>query len=312
MINNDNGFEGMIAVEKVLINGKEYAFIKDYKDNALFRKSYNALTQKTYGFDFEQWYQAGYWGGGYVPYSLLDGGNIIANVSISIIDFLALGENKRYIQIGTVMTDSRYRNQGLARYLIEKVIEEWKDKCDMLYLFANDSVLNFYPKFGFTVANEYQCSKTITNNNEIAVAQRLDMSLKSSIELLIEKINNSISISKLTMLKNMGLIMFYCTSFMRNNVYYLEGEDVIVIGELDGDTLYLQDIFSSTEVDLDNIIKALTNKEIKTVVLGFTPNDTRGYCVNLLQEDNTTLFVMKDKEDLFKNNKLMFPVLSHT
>lgn len=87
---------------------------------------------------------------------------------------------------------------------------------------------------------------------------------------------------------------------------------MIVIAKFEGDTLYLQDIFSPSEVDIDNIIKALTNKEMKTVVLGFTPNDTSSYCVNLLQEANTTLFVMKDKEDLFQNNKLMFPVLSHT
>lgn len=296
---------------KILIDGKEYAFIKDYKDNAVFRKSYNSLTEKTYGFDFEQWYQTGYWGSGYVPYSLLDGENIVANVSVSIIDCLVLGENKKYIQIGTVMTDSAHRNHGLIRYLMEKVLEEWKDKCDMIYLFANDSVLNLYPKFGFMAVNEYQCSKTITNDHEIIVAEKLDMSLDDSRELVINKINNSISISKLGMMKNVGLVMFYCTSFMRENVYYLKGQDVIVIAELEGDSLYLQDIFSPSEVDVDNIIKELTNKEIKTVVFGFTPNDASSYCVNLLQEDNTTLFVMKDKKDLFQNNKLMFPILSH-
>lgn len=298
-------------MEKILINGVDYAFIKDYKDNESLRRSYNKLTQKTYEFDFEQWYQSGYWGSSYIQYSLLDGEDIIANVSISIIDCLILGENKRYIQIGTVMTDIAYRNQGLVRYLMEKVIEEWKNKCDMLYLFANDSVLNFYPKFGFTVLAEYQCSKSITNDNEFIVAERLNMSLDDNRELVVEQINNSIPISKLVMLKNVGLVMFYCTSFMKDNVYYLKGQDAIVIAEIDGNTLYLQDIFSPSEVDVDNIIVALTNKEVKKVVFGFTPNDASSYCMNLLEENNTTLFVMKDKKDLFQNNKLMFPVLSH-
>ncbi len=36
-----------------------------------------------------------------------------------------------------------------------------------------------------------------------------------------------------------------------------------------------------------------------------------GINVNLLHEDDTTLFVMKDKADLFQKNKIMFPVLSH-
>ncbi|MCB2360827.1 hypothetical protein [Clostridium estertheticum] len=98
---------------------------------------------------------------------------------------------------------------------------------------------------------------------------------------------------------------------MSNNFYYLREQDAIVIAEFEGDTLYLQDIFSPLEVNLDNIIKNISNKEVKTVALGFSPSDTGSYCVNLLQKDDTTLFVMKDKEDLFQNNKLMFSVLSH-
>lgn len=47
------------------------------------------------------------------------------------------------------MTDVKYRDQGLLRIIMEKVIAEWKDKCELIYLFANDSVLDFYPKFGF-------------------------------------------------------------------------------------------------------------------------------------------------------------------
>lgn len=306
-----NNFEGIIRMEEVFINDKKYTFIKDFKDNTLFRKSYNVLTQKTYGFDFEQWYQSGYWGSGYMPYSLLDGENIVANVSTSIVDCLVLGETKRYIQIGTVMTDPDYQNQGLARYLMKRVIEECKSKCDMIYLFANDSVLNFYPKFGFTAVREYQYFKTITNDNEVVVAEKLDMSLEDNRELVIDKVNNSISMSKLTMMKNVGLVMFYCTSFMSDKVYYLSKQDVIAIAELQGDTLYLQDIFSLSAVDLDSVIKSLTNKEVKAVVLGFIPNDIDSYFVNLLEEDDTTLFVMEDKADLFKDNKLMFPILSH-
>jgi len=209
------------------------------------------------------------------------------------------------------MTDPSYRNQGLSRYLMTRVIAEWKDKCDMTFLFANDSVLDFYPKFGFTAVSEYQYSKTIASDNEKIGAEKLDMSLEQSRELVIEKVNNSILMSKLAVLKNVSLTMFYCTSFMRNNVYYLKEMDAVVIAEFQGNTLYLQDIFSPWKVDIDNIIKLLANKEVNKVVLGFTPNNTEGYEVKLLKEEDTTLFVMKDKAALFQNNKLMFPVLSH-
>lgn len=307
----ENDIERMITMEQVLINGKKYTYIKDFKHNDLLRKSYNELTQNIYEFDFEQWYQGGYWGSGYIPYSLMDGENIVASVAASIVNCLVLGERKRYIQIGTVMTDSVYRNQGLARYLMEKVIEEYNNKCDMIYLFANDGALEFYPKFGFTSTSEYQYSKTIINENEDIVAEKLDMSLENNKKLLVEKANNSISMSKLTILKNVAQVMFYCTSFMSDNVYYLREENVIVIAEFHGDTLHLQDIFSDSEVDLDIIIKLLTNKEVKTVDFGFTPNDVNNYDIKLFRQDDTTLFVMEDKAELLQDNKLMFPLLSH-
>ncbi|MCS4521567.1 GNAT family N-acetyltransferase [Clostridium botulinum] len=65
---------------------------------------------------------------------MLDGDNVVSNVSVNIIDFLILGEEKRYVQIGTVMTDEEYRGQGLCRALMERVIKEWEDKCDLIYL----------------------------------------------------------------------------------------------------------------------------------------------------------------------------------
>ena len=312
LLHDESDFKGMIAMEKILIKNKEYIFIKDFKDNSSLRKSYNELTNRTYGFDFEQWYEGGYWGNSYIPYSLMDGDNIVANVSASIIDFFVLEEDKRYMQIGTVMTDPAYRNQGLARYLMERVIEEWKSNCDMIYLFANDSVLDFYPKFGFEPASEHQYYKTITCNNEDITAEKLDMSSHYNRKLLEEKVANSIPISKLSMIKNVGLIMFYCTYFMSDAVYYIRKQDAILIGEFKDDTLYLYDIFSSSEIDLDNAIKSIGNKEIKTVALGFTPRCLDGYSLKSLKEDNTTLFIMKDKPSLFKDDKLMFPVLSHT
>jgi hypothetical protein len=38
----------------VEVNGKKYTFAVHYKDDDIIRNSFNALTRKTYGFDFEQ------------------------------------------------------------------------------------------------------------------------------------------------------------------------------------------------------------------------------------------------------------------
>lgn len=82
------------------------------------------------------------------------------------------------------MTDKEYRGMGLSRWLIEKTLEDWKDKCDAVYLFANDSVLNFYPKFGIEKALEYQYKKKV--NKKCEIVKKLDMSEAHDRRLLLD------------------------------------------------------------------------------------------------------------------------------
>ena len=129
--------------------------VKHYRNNSALRASFNELARKTFGIDFEPWYQRGFWTDRYDPYSVVENGRIIANVSVNHMDMRILGERKRLIQLGTVMTDPQYRNRGLIRMLMEQIQQEFAD-ADGMFLFANDSVLEFYPKFGFRKGTEYE------------------------------------------------------------------------------------------------------------------------------------------------------------
>ena len=140
--------------------------IKNYRDNEMLRKSFNALAMKTYGLDFEDWYQNGYWGEAYTPYSIVEEGKIVANVSVNTMDFILDGSRKHVIQLGTVMTDEAYRKKGYSRMLMEEVEKDYAGKTEGIYLFANDSVLDFYPKFGFERAFEYGYEKEMTSERK--------------------------------------------------------------------------------------------------------------------------------------------------
>ena len=145
------------------INHTNYGFAKDFKHDQKLRRSFNQLTEATFGFSLENWYQDGLWGDYYIPYSLLRGDQVISNVSINRIEFDIENERKVGIQIGTVMTDENYRHRGLNRFIMEQVMNDWKDRADFIYLFANNSVLDFYPKFDFQIIDEYQHSKKIVS-----------------------------------------------------------------------------------------------------------------------------------------------------
>lgn len=94
---------------KEVINLK-YSYSTSVKNNDIIRKSFNELTRNTFCFDFVNWYQSGHWGELYIPHVLLDGEKVISNVSVNLMQFDMCGQKKNYLQLGTIMTDLRYRN----------------------------------------------------------------------------------------------------------------------------------------------------------------------------------------------------------
>lgn len=292
---------------ELIINGKKYCFVNNYKEDDKLRSSFNELTRKTYGFDFEQWYQLGYWKERYIPYSFTYKDEIVANVSVNKIDFMIEGDVKNTIQIGTVMTDKLHRNRGLIRKLMDIVLKEYEGCSDFMYLFANDSVVEMYPKFGFEKVDEYQSIKQIKKKKNDFTIRKLEMDNRNDKNIFTRLASNAKSISKISMLDNFGLIMFYCNSFMKNNIYYIKQLNIAVIVEYYGNKLYLQDVFSEKDFNLDSVINALSNHENTMVILGFTPLEDKSFSTKILKEEDTTLFV-RGKNII---GKTMFPIISH-
>ncbi len=286
-----------------------YAIVKAYQDNALLRNSFNNLAGEIFALNFEDWYQNGYWGEKYIPYSIVDRGVVVANVSVNIMDFEYNGTMKRYLQIGTVMTKESHRNQGLSRFLMEEVLKDFKSNVDGMFLFANDTVLNFYPKFGFHEGKEYQYTKDIDTQTEF-IAIPIPMNDKEDWKALEEAINSSVGNSSLDSRFNVELIMFYVTKFMNNNVFFIESQNAYVIAEIDEDQLKLFNVFSPEKADLEQTIKSF-GQQIKKVTLEFTPLNKADYTRTERKKEDTTLFLLgKDFGD-FEEHKLMFPELSH-
>jgi len=198
----------------------KYNYVKDYKNNDKLREGFNELAKKIHQIDFTDWYNNGFWREKYIPYSFFDGEKAIANISVNLMDFKMDGIEKHYIQIGTVMTDEDYRNLGLSRSLMEEIIHEYKDKVDGIYLFGNDTVLDFYPKFGFKKIREYQYIKDIDSSDNIEKIQHIDMADKVNWQHFFNTLENSVSNDRFNV-DNFGLVAFWTTGWLNNCVYYL-------------------------------------------------------------------------------------------
>jgi len=278
--------------------------IKTIRDDAQLRGSFNDLTERTFGFHFENWHRLGYWRENYCPYAMVEDGRVVANVSVNHTDFLLEGQRVKLIQLGTVMTDPDYRNRGLIRRIMAEIEQDWADKVDGMYLFANDEVLEFYPKFGFVKGRETQYARAVCRSGA-RTAVRKSMESEEN-RLALERAMEKHSAGGFPAVGNPGLTFFYVTSFMSECVWYDGALDAWAVAEEDGDTLTLHAVFGA---GTEEMIAAFGG--VKRAVLGYVPEDTAGYDRGEVVEEDSTFFVKGAFFENFEKRGLRIPTLSH-
>lgn len=281
--------------------------VKDYRDNKVLRDSFNKLAKKVFDLDFEGWYRNGFWNENYIPYSVVVDGKVVANVSVNRCDMNYNGSVLKLIQLGTVMTDPDYRGKGYARILMKKIMQEYEGRTDGMFLYANDSVLAFYPKFGFYEKAEYQYSRPVKSSTE-DVTKKVPMDTADDWAKMVKVMKNKAQCGNMTMCGNEDLFMFYLSQFMRKCVYYIGQSDTYVIAEIEGDTLMIHAIFG--EASVDEVIASF-GSAIRRATLFFTPIDRRGYEETVVDEENTTFFVKGKVFETIGDDKFIFQAIAH-
>lgn len=253
-----------------VIAGKTFQYVPNALYDEKRRNQYFSLVKKVFDLNFSLWYASGFCGDSFIPYTLYDGDIAVASVGIAIGNFKWQNSLLKLAQISTVMTEPNYRGMNLSKWLMELVLRELKDKSDLIYLYANDSVLEFYPKFGFDKVSEYAYSMPITRGT--ATYRKLDLAVPKDVNLLVEKyklFNNPFS--ALTMENHLSQMMFHCMTFLRDNIYYVERFDAVVIAEHDDEAIFCYDIFTNSNSSIIDILSSLTNEKTSVVDLGFMP-----------------------------------------
>jgi GNAT superfamily N-acetyltransferase len=268
------------------------SFIKSYRDNEDLRKSFNQLASNTFGIEFESWYQNGYWTEKYQPYSFIDNSKVVANVSVNHVNLVIHSEIKQAIQIGTVMTHPDYRNRGLSRRLMEIVLDDFK-QVDLVYLFANQTVLDFYPKFGFHSIEEVQFKMDYNPTTPGPFSmKRLDGTNQEDLAFIYNLVKNRKTISdKFATTSSEELLMFYCLMVFSQDLYYLEDENALVIFQIEEDCLHLYDVVSPLKINHHSILRKIATPECRKVVFHYHP-DEKELNLNKIQFiTNNVLFI---------------------
>ncbi len=286
-------------------------YLTHIREIPALRESFFRLARATFSIDFSRWYARGHWTDDYLPHVLAEDGRVLACVAVNRMHFLRNGKERNYLQLGTVMTDPAFRGRGLGRQLLERVLADWRDKADGIYLFANDSVLDYYPQFGFERGTECCFSATCTDAAAYA-AEKVNLSDPAAAARLEEKLLAAAERGSpndgLLMDRNLGLYRFWLAEAYGDCLYYLPEPDAYAAAVPSGDRLEVAQVLGNTPVDLSRLAAAFPG--VKRVCLGYTPGSSDGFDREILREPDHTLFFMGErlKDDLAAG--LRFPVFS--
>jgi predicted N-acetyltransferase YhbS len=293
----------------------EYQLISDYKHDEHYKASFNTLAQSIFEINFKDWYEKGFWNDRYICYSYVDEGHVIANASITKMTVVLNEKEYTAIQIGTVMTHPDYRNQGLSRQLIHYIIAKYEQECDFIYLFANDSVLDFYPRFGFERIQESSFSLQVSDLNKQHLKpyslRTLSIDNVTDYQIMQRVAIDRIPVSSILSVKdNESLLFFYFIIAFNDALYYIEEQDTIVIFQKEEHQLHIFDIISTEKVNIETILNSIISAETEIIHFYFTPDyEINGIQAELITENDDTLFVRPSLQDLPIH--FMFPSTSH-
>ncbi len=272
---------------------KEYNLIENYRQNENYlNEFYNFISIVFPGANFREWEEKGFWTDDYIPFSLMSGGKIVSNVCASLMRIVISGKEHSAVQFGAVGTLPEFRNKGLSKRLMNYAIKTLEPKADFFFLYANETVLNFYPKFGFKKFDEYLFIKNINPTIVNPKVIKLDIDNQNDYSILQNLLNNRIPVTQIFGAAGFqSITMWHLFNIYRNDIYYLEKEKSIIIMREKNNELLIFDVICNKEIDIDLITpKLIRSQNISKIKLYFPPDQLK-YKYNNIEKESTDLFI---------------------
>jgi len=194
---------------------------------------------------------------------------------------------------------------------MEFVLEKFEKEYDIIYLFANDTVLNFYPKFGFRKMTQRQISiSEKIEKNSIYNFRKLHMDSLDDLVILKKSGTNRIPNARnFDVINGYEILFWYCLNVFRDNIYFDEKNEVLVIYTYDGDALNIHDIVLGKKQDYKKIIGSIIGEDTKVINLDFNLEANNiEFVEKVIEDENNTLFV---KGLLDEKIKFVHPITAH-
>jgi GNAT superfamily N-acetyltransferase len=259
---------------------------------------------KVFSFSFETWKKKNFWNDDYESYSIIENDIMLANISVYRMKLLINGLEYDFLQIGAVATREEYRGRGFSRMIMQYIFNIYPNT--PAFLFGNDSVLEFYPKFGF---------KQICDKKPYIEYRPQDGGEMTKLDITNPKVDYYLKertqFSEIFDCKNKYSVnWFHLLMGNSDNIYEIPELQLMMVAEQQGSTLMIYDIAAIKPVSFSELGQNLHFKGVATIEFGFNPDWLDfDYSMKEYKIEDSTLFM---KGDFGTEQEFIVPLLIRT
>lgn len=220
--------------------------------------------------DFRRWEARGGWNEDYTAWLLEDGADIVASVGVTRMRLALGGELRDGYQLGAVATHPERRGRGHSRVLLDAVLADIG--AAPVLLFANERVLDFYPRFGFHAVGQRRFAADLALGPAASPARRCDVADAAAREALAALCAGAVVNDAAFGARDYYSTLLWHLTYRPIRAYWLADGDAVAAVEQDGDTLILHDLIARRPFDLAAALPSVIGAPIAHIEFGFQPH----------------------------------------
>ncbi len=291
----------------------DYVRIIRHSDRAWHDRffEFEASVFKGGGPTFSNWGARGGWVEGYDVLAMMVDDQIVGTVGRMSMRYVINGVERNGYQLGAVATHVEHRNRGLSRHLMSKVLGELDAPDQPVVLFANPSVLDFYPRFGFRRFAQAGFTAHVDVRPAATLAPSLDLAKPTDRRWLADHCAKASAIGRRFAARDYYPPLLFHLTRQPRMVFRLDSFGAVVIVRQDGDRLLIEDLLATRRFSLSDALSHVCTQPVRTLEFGFHPEawwpDAES---RALDDDDSPLFARGAAAEI--EAPIRFPDLART
>lgn len=223
------------------------------------------------GDTFRRWAQVGGWDGRYQVFAVVEDRRLAAIAGVMDMKFVFDRAEHHGLQLGAVGTLSSYRGRGFSRQLIDWILTSHSAAGRPVILFANDTVTDFYPRFGFRPIVQRRFSLAQRLEPARHQVRRLDITKLSERTLLADCCASSAPISYRFAARDYFPAALWNLIHQPRQVFLLNDTATALVASQIDQRLIVHDVYAPSAFNLIPALASVIQAPVEEIEFCFNP-----------------------------------------